>query len=117
MLGPAILGRFGFATTFVEATRHQQSVLNFVYWLGLQLLMFLSGAETRNLFSRAFDAGIISAEFYTTQVLAAILTSQAAGVWLDSVLRKGCPLLTPVATGAAAVVSSRQTDPLPDIVP
>src|ERR1700723_3340380 len=52
VLGPAILGRFGFATTFVEATKHQQSILNFVYWLGLLLLMFLSGAETRHLFSR-----------------------------------------------------------------
>src|SRR6202034_2687938 len=29
-----------------------QSILNFVYWLGLLLLMFLSGAETRHLFSR-----------------------------------------------------------------
>jgi Kef-type K+ transport system membrane component KefB len=31
---------------------HQGNVLNFVYWLGLLLLMFLSGAETRHLFSR-----------------------------------------------------------------
>jgi len=52
VLGPAIVGRFPFATTFVEATKHQQSILNFVYWLGLLLLMFLSGAETRHLFSR-----------------------------------------------------------------
>jgi Kef-type K+ transport system membrane component KefB len=52
VLGPALLGRFPFATTFVEATKHQQSILNFVYWLGLLLLMFLSGAETRHLFSR-----------------------------------------------------------------
>jgi len=43
--------------------------------------------------SVAFDAGIISAKFYTTLVLAAILTSQAAGAWLDYVLRKGWPLL------------------------
>jgi len=52
VLGPALLGRFPFATTFVEATKHQQTILNFVYWLGLLLLMFLSGAETRHLFSR-----------------------------------------------------------------
>jgi Kef-type K+ transport system membrane component KefB len=52
VLGPAILGRFSFATTFTEATRQQSSVVNFVYWLGLLLLMFLSGAETRHLFSR-----------------------------------------------------------------
>lgn len=88
---------------------------------GLDLLNLAITTNARGgpgivLASVAFDAGIISAEFYTTLVLAAILTSQAAGVWLDSVLRKGWPLLTPVATGAAAVVSSKQTDPLPDIV-
>ena len=47
--------------------------------------------------SVAFDAGIISAKFYTTLVLAAVLTSQFAGAWLDYVLRKGWPLLTPTA--------------------
>ncbi len=47
--------------------------------------------------SVAFDAGIISAQFYTTLVLAAVLTSQAAGAWLDYVLRKGWPLLVPLA--------------------
>jgi Kef-type K+ transport system membrane component KefB len=45
--------------------------------------------------SVAFDAGIISPKFYTTLVLAAVLTSQMAGAWLDYVLRKGWPLLTP----------------------
>lgn len=44
--------------------------------------------------SVAFDAGIISPKFYTTLVLAAIITSQAAGAWLDYVLRKGWLLLT-----------------------
>jgi len=48
--------------------------------------------------SVAFDAGIISPQFYTTLVVAAVLTSQEAGAWLDFVLRKGWPLLTPVAT-------------------
>lgn len=47
--------------------------------------------------SVAFDAGIISAQFYTTLVVAAVITSQFAGAWLDYVLRKGWPLLTPVA--------------------
>ena len=37
--------------------------------------------------------GIINAAFYTTLVLVAVLTSQAAGAWLDYVLRKGWPLL------------------------
>ncbi|MGO8942003.1 MAG: hypothetical protein ACLP3C_26085 [Mycobacterium sp.] len=43
----------------------------------------------------AFDAGIISSKFYTTLVVAAVLTSQFAGAWLDYVLRKGWPLLQP----------------------
>jgi hypothetical protein len=32
--------------------------------------------------SVAYDAGIISAAFYTTLVLTAIITSQVAGLWL-----------------------------------
>ncbi len=48
--------------------------------------------------SVAFDAGIISSKFYTTLVVAAVLTSQMAGAWLDYVLRKGWPLLTPGKT-------------------
>lgn len=50
--------------------------------------------------SVAFDAGIINAAFYTTLVLAAVITSQFAGAWLDYVLRKGLPLLyEPAASG------------------
>jgi Kef-type K+ transport system membrane component KefB len=52
--------------------------------------------------SVAFDAGIISSKFYTTLVVSAVLTSQFAGAWLDFVLRKGWPLLTPVATSGAS---------------
>lgn len=44
--------------------------------------------------SVAFDAGIINAVFYTTLVLVAILTSQAAGAWLAHILRVGRPLLS-----------------------
>jgi Kef-type K+ transport system membrane component KefB len=44
--------------------------------------------------SVAFDAGIINAAFYTTLVLVAVLTSQAAGAWLEFVLRRGWPLLS-----------------------
>ncbi|MGA7218707.1 MAG: cation:proton antiporter [Candidatus Sulfotelmatobacter sp.] len=44
--------------------------------------------------SVAFDAGIINAVFYTTLVLVAILTSQAAGAWLAYILRMGRPLLS-----------------------
>ena len=52
VLGPALLGRFPFIAHLVEAAKHQGNVLDFVYWLGLLLLMFLSGAETQQLFSR-----------------------------------------------------------------
>jgi len=44
--------------------------------------------------SVAYDVGIINAAFYTTLVLSAVLTSQAAGVWLRFVLSKGWPLLS-----------------------
>src|SRR5512142_3295793 len=52
LLGPALLGRFPFFSHLVESTRHQGNILDFVYWLGLLLLMFLSGAETQQLFTR-----------------------------------------------------------------
>lgn len=55
--------------------------------------------------SVAFDAGIISSKFYTTLVVAAVLTSQIAGAWLEHVLRKGWPLLKPTATSEALNVS------------
>ena len=49
--------------------------------------------------SVAFDAGIINQAFYTTLVLLAVLTSQAAGAWLEYVLRRGWPLLAGEAVG------------------
>jgi len=58
--------------------------------------------------SVAFDAGIISPQFYTTLILAAVLTSQAAGAWLDYVLRKGWPLLTPSEDNQTAAVPSKE---------
>jgi Kef-type K+ transport system membrane component KefB len=42
----------------------------------------------------AYDAGIVNAQAFTTLVLLAILTSQAAGAWLEFVLRRGWPLLS-----------------------
>jgi len=59
--------------------------------------------------SVAFDAGIISPQFYTTLVLAAVLTSQVAGAWLDYVLRKGWPLLTPTASVEPTLLSAPHT--------
>ena len=52
VLGPALVGRLSFASGLTDTAKHQANILNFVYWLGLLLLMFLSGAETRQLFSR-----------------------------------------------------------------
>ena len=52
VLGPALIGRLPHAAWILEATNRQASILNFVYWLGLLLLMFLSGAETQQLFNR-----------------------------------------------------------------
>jgi Kef-type K+ transport system membrane component KefB len=61
--------------------------------------------------SVAFEAGIISPKFYTTLVLAAVLTSQIAGAWLDYVLRRGWPLLTPVLRGDSPIVPAEATLP------
>ena len=52
LLGPAVVGRLPSASRILTAAQHQANILNFVYWLGLLLLMFLSGAETQQLFSR-----------------------------------------------------------------
>jgi Kef-type K+ transport system membrane component KefB len=59
--------------------------------------------------SVAFEAGIISATFYTTLVLAAVLTSQAAGAWLEYVLGKGWPLLTPSVASESEITSTEAT--------
>ncbi len=81
---------------------------------GLDLLNLAITTNARGgpgivLASVAFDAGIISPEFYTTLVLAAVLTSQGAGAWLDYVLRKGWPLLTPIATNPPALASAEES--------
>src|SRR5260221_1241283 len=52
ILGPALLGRLPFVSNLIETAKHQGNILDFVYWLGLLLLMFLAGAETQQLFSR-----------------------------------------------------------------
>jgi Kef-type K+ transport system membrane component KefB len=82
----------------------------FAGFRGLDLLNLAITTNARGgpgivLASVAFDAGIISPKFYTTLVLAAVLTSQIAGAWLDFVLRKGWPLLTPMANEESAIVS------------
>src|SRR5438270_8005727 len=52
LVGPAVIGRLPFASVISDVVKQQSSILNFVYWLGLLLLMFLSGAETQQLFHR-----------------------------------------------------------------
>lgn len=56
--------------------------------------------------SVAYDARIINASFYTTLVLVAVLTSQAAGAWLDFILRRGWPLLSPQSAKTSAQPAS-----------
>ena len=53
VLGPALLGRLQFGSySLLELSKHHAAILNFLYWMGLLLLMFMSGAETKHLFSR-----------------------------------------------------------------
>jgi Kef-type K+ transport system membrane component KefB len=52
VLGNAVIGHLPFAAHFIEGAKHQGNILDFVYWLGLLLLMFLAGAETQQLFTR-----------------------------------------------------------------
>ncbi len=80
----------------------------FAGFRGLDLLNLAITTNARGgpgivLASVAFDAGIISPKFFTTLILAAILTSQIAGAWLDYVLRKGWPLLTPAKGSELAI--------------
>jgi Kef-type K+ transport system membrane component KefB len=82
----------------------------FAGFRGLDLLNLAITTNARGgpgivLASVAFDAGIISSKFYTTLVVAAVFTSQIAGSWLDYVLRKGWPLLMPIATAESAETS------------
>jgi K+:H+ antiporter len=61
--------------------------------------------------SVAYESGIISAAFYTTLVLVAVLTSQAAGAWLEFVLHKGLPLLRGDAPLTVAPAVDKETVP------
>jgi Kef-type K+ transport system membrane component KefB len=87
---------------------------SFAGFRGLDLINLAITTNARGgpgivLASVAFDAGIISPKFYTTLVLAAVLTSQFAGVWLDYVLRKGWPLLMPGAVPELAIRAAQDT--------
>lgn len=82
---------------------------------GLDVVNLAVAANARGgpgivLASVAYAAGIISAAFYTTLVLVAVLTSQAAGAWLEFVLRRGWPLLS------SSEVPSASRNPYPNVL-
>ncbi len=81
--------------------------------LNLALTTNARGGPGIVLASVAFDAGIISAKFYTTLIVAAVLTSQVAGAWLDFVLRRGWPLLSPSLEERAEIGSMAETPSVP----
>jgi Kef-type K+ transport system membrane component KefB len=88
----------------------------FAGFRGLDLLNLAITTNARGgpgivLASVAFDAGIISAKFYTTLVLAAVITSQIAGAWLEYVLRKGWPLLASSSAAESADVAPQTPSP------
>jgi Kef-type K+ transport system membrane component KefB len=61
--------------------------------------------------SVAYEAGIISSAFYTTLVLVAVFTSQAAGAWLEHVLDRGWPLLKESAQHSAPSIQPTAVPP------
>jgi Kef-type K+ transport system membrane component KefB len=65
--------------------------------VNLSIVLNARGGPGIVLASVAYDAKIVTGEFYTALVILAVLTSQAAGAWLDYVLRKGWPLLSEAA--------------------
>jgi Kef-type K+ transport system membrane component KefB len=84
-------------------------------WAGFRGLDIVNLAVATNarggpgivLASVAYETGIISAAFYTTLVLVAVLTSQAAGAWLEFVLRRGWPLLSGEETASPVPVIAK----------
>src|SRR5258705_7132542 len=59
VLGPTLLGRIApsfsasiFSDGATSGAHVHEVILGFVYWMGLLLLMFISGSETRRLFGR-----------------------------------------------------------------
>lgn len=64
--------------------------------------------------SVAYEVGIISPAFYTTLVLVAMLTSQAAGSWLEFVLRQRWPLLDESTQQSAVSIQPSKDRPTTD---
>jgi K+:H+ antiporter len=123
VLGPFVLGRLPAYTRLLQldvAVAPKEAALDMLYFLAgacvIKVLSVALGARLAGfkgldlinlsvatnalggpgivLASVAYQAGIISGAFYTTLVLVAVLTSQAASAWLEFVLRKGWQLLS-----------------------
>jgi Kef-type K+ transport system membrane component KefB len=83
-------------------------------WLeraNLSIALNARGGPGIVLASAAFDAGIISPSFYTTLVLVAVFTSQAAGAWLGFVVRRGWPLLVNEPADRVSQIPAAETNP------
>ena len=75
----------------------------------LAIAMNARGGPGIVLASVAYDANIVNSQAFTTLVIVAILTSQAAGAWLEYVLRRGWALLNPAPVGSKSA-SDGETD-------
>jgi Kef-type K+ transport system membrane component KefB len=78
--------------------------------VNLAIVLNARGGPGIVLASVAYDARIINGEFYTTLVVLAVLTSQAAGAWLDYVVRQGWPLLTEQPVSARRPAATLSAD-------
>jgi Kef-type K+ transport system membrane component KefB len=111
---PLMLAAFFFGTSFVVLVSVGLAA-RLAGFRGLDIVNLALTCNARGgpgivLASAAFDAGIISAPFFTTLVVTAVLTSQLCGAWLDFVLRKGWPLLS------GADLRRRGLEPEPELM-
>lgn len=94
---PAILLTFLFSSAFFQTAGTFLSAKfdgkNNLSSLNLAVAMNTRGGPGIVLATIAFDQGIISESFFVTLVLVAILTSLAAGVWFNTVIKNKWPLL------------------------
>ncbi|OGQ22993.1 MAG: sodium:proton exchanger [Deltaproteobacteria bacterium RIFCSPLOWO2_02_FULL_44_10] len=88
LLGSSLLALFSRGIAARMAGFQKLDIFN------LAIAMNARGGPGIVLATVACESGIISAAFYTTLVLTAIITSQAAQLWLRFVLQKGWPLLS-----------------------
>ena len=56
-----------------------------------------------------FEAGIINEDFFATLIMLAIVTSMAAGVWLERVVRRGAPLRGPTPASLSQKATAVET--------